>query len=94
MFIGSNNRRQKMKISKAEFIGYVGMAMLQFNSIPAIISALETGASAPIATIVLSIAGLACYLYNSLKTDNTLYTVGNTIGIIGNSILLFSVLYK
>jgi len=83
-----------MALNKTEVIGYVGMAMLQFNSIPAIIQALETGKSAPIATMVLSIAGLSCYLYNSVKTNNTLYTVGNIIGIVGNSVLLGAVLLK
>lgn len=81
-------------LNKTEVIGYIGMAMLQFNSIPAIVQALKTGASAPIATMMLSIAGLACYLYNSIKTGNTLYTVGNIIGIIGNTILLVAVLTK
>lgn len=83
-----------MALNRTEVIGYVGMAMLQFNSVPAIIQSIEAGKSAPIATMILSIAGLACYLYNSIKTNNTLYTVGNTIGIIGNSILLGSVLLK
>lgn len=83
-----------LKLTKAEIVGYVGMAMLQFNSVPAIIQALKTGASAPIATMFLSIAGLSCYLYNSVKTGNTLYTVGNIIGIIGNTILVIAVLAK
>ena len=83
-----------MVLNRTEVIGYIGMGMLQFNSVPAIIQAVESGKSAPLATMFLTVAGLACYLYNSVKTKNTLYTVGNTIGIIGNSILIFAVLAK
>lgn len=81
-------------MKKADLIGYVGMALLQFNSIPAIIQALKNGVSAPLATMFLTVAGLSCYLYNSVKTENTLYTVGNIIGIIGNTILIFAVLTR
>ena len=83
-----------MALNRTEVVGYLGMGLLQFNSIPAIIEAVHTGNSAPIATMALTIAGLACYLYNSVKTKNTLYTVGNVIGIIGNSILIIAVLSR
>ena len=80
-------------MKKEVLIGWAGLGMLQFNSIPAIFQAVESGQSAPISTIMLTLAGLACYLYNSIKTGNTLYTAGNIIGIIGNSILLAVVLF-
>ena len=75
-----------------KYIGWVGMAMLQFNSIPAIISAVEYGTKYPIATILLTIGGLFCYMVDALKNGNMLYIVGNLIGIIGNSILLLATL--
>ena len=71
-----------------KYLGWVGMACLQFNSLPAIFQAIESGNSAPHATVILTIFGLACYLYHSIKRGDVLYTTGNLIGIVGNSILL------
>jgi len=68
------------------------LACLQFNSVPAIISSLETGETTPIGTIVLTMVGLSLYLVRSLATNDTLYTMGNVIGLIGNSILLATIL--
>jgi len=78
----------KQKINFGEISGWVGLAMLQFNSVPAIISSMETGETTPVGTILLTLGGLSLYLIRSLKTNDTLYTVGNTIGIVGNLILL------
>jgi len=75
-------------ISWGELAGWVGLGCLQFNSVPAIIASVETGSTTPIGTIVLTLVGLFLYLIRSLKTADTLYTVGNTIGIVGNAILL------
>jgi uncharacterized protein with PQ loop repeat len=74
-------------------IGWVGMAMLQFNSIPAIFSAVQTGAKYPLATIILTIVGLSCYMYRAVIDNDKLYMVGNTIGLVGNLILLFVTIY-
>lgn len=74
------------------YIGWAGMAMLQFNSIPAILSAVNDGARFPIATILLTIAGLACYMVRAVIDKDTLYITGNLIGLVGNFILLFATL--
>lgn len=78
----------KTKMNFGEISGWVGLACLQFNSVPAIISSIETGETTPTGTILLTLIGLSLYLIRSLKTSDTLYTVGNTIGIVGNLILL------
>jgi hypothetical protein len=70
-------------------IGWVGMAMLQFNSIPAIFSAVENGSKYPLATILLTIGGLCCYMVRAIADNDKLYIVGNLVGITGNLILLF-----
>ncbi len=75
-------------------IGYIGLILLQAQYIPAIWECITTGSSAPVSSILLFIIGLACYLYNSVKLGNTLYTIGNAIGIIGNLILLGMVITK
>ena len=68
------------------------MAMLQFNSIPMIFSALENGTRFPIASILLTIGGLACYMVRAIADKDILYITGNTIGITGNVILLLATL--
>jgi len=76
------------KTNFGEVAGWVGLACLQFNSVPAIISSVETGETTPVGTIALTLVGLSLYLVRSMKTNDTLYTVGNVIGIVGNAILL------
>lgn len=75
-----------------KFIPWIGMAMLQFNSVPAIFAAVETGAKFPIATILLTIGGLTCYMVRAIADKDALYITGNTIGIVGNLILLAATL--
>lgn len=75
-----------------EISGWVGLACLQFNSVPAIMSSLETGETTPIGTILLTMVGLSLYLIRSIATNDTLYTAGNIIGLVGNSILLATIL--
>jgi len=44
-----------------EISGWVGLACLQFNSVPAIIASLENGETTPIGTILLTMVGLSLY---------------------------------
>jgi uncharacterized protein with PQ loop repeat len=81
------------KMDYKNLIGWVGMAMLQFNSIPAIFSAIENGTKYPLATMLLTIGGLGCYMVRAIADNDKLYIVGNSIGIIGNLILLFVTIY-
>ena len=81
----------KIKLNSGEIAGWVGLACLQFNSVPAIISSVETGSTTPVGTVALTLIGLILYLIRSLSAQDTLYTVGNTIGIIGNLILLATI---
>jgi hypothetical protein len=89
-----NKERKNVMMKKMNFgevAGWVGLGCLQFNSVPAIISSVETGSTTPLGTIYLTLIGLFLYLVRSLKANDTLYTVGNTIGIIGNAILLTTI---
>ena len=73
----------------SKLVGWMGLIALQFNSIPLILSA-SGGLTMPITTPMLSIFGLSCYLYHSLFVrQDILYTVGNSIGIIANSTLIY-----
>ena len=79
------------KTNFGEVAGWVGLGCLQFNSIPAIISSVETGSTTPVGTVALTLIGLVLYLIRSLTAQDTLYTVGNSIGIVGNLILLATI---
>jgi hypothetical protein len=83
-----------IKFDKAELIGYVGIALIQLNVIPAVVQAVRLGVSAPLSSIILMLTGLGLCLYNSISTGNKLYTVGNLFGFIGNLILLLAVILK
>jgi hypothetical protein len=75
-----------------DYIPWIGMGLLQFNSIPAIISAVENGTSTPIATVILTLAGLSCYMLRAVIDRSKLYITSNIIGITGNGILLACIL--
>lgn len=90
-------KRQQPKLARFDHttaIGYIGLLLVQLNVLPAILEAIKTGASAPIASILMMVVGLACYLYHSVKTGNMLYTIGNGVGLACNLVLLFAVILK
>lgn len=79
----------------ANALGWVGMLLLQMQSIPAIIQTVTNEATnIPLSLPVMCMMGLACYLYRSLVQGDTLYTVGNTIGLIGQFSLICAILYS
>ena len=81
----------KIKLNYGEVCGWVGLGCLQFNSIPAIISSVETGSTTPVGTVALTLIGLSFYLVRSLTAQDSLYTVGNVIGLVGNFVLLATI---
>jgi hypothetical protein len=80
-----------IKLNYGEVCGWVGLGCLQFNSIPAIISSVETGSTTPVGTVALTLIGLSFYLVRSLTAQDSLYTVGNVIGLVGNFVLLATI---
>ena len=87
----NKGENMKIKLNSGEIAGWVGLGCLQFNSVPAIISSVETGSTTPVGTVGLTLVGLVLYLIRSISAQDTLYTVGNTIGIVGNLILLATI---
>lgn len=81
-------------MNRTNLIGYIGLALVQLNVLPAIWQAFKTGHSAPLVSVALMVVGLACYLYNSVLTGNRLYTVGNAIGLFCNTALLAAIALK
>jgi hypothetical protein len=87
----NKGENMKIKLNSGEVAGWIGLGCLQFNSVPAIISSVETGSTTPVGTVGLTLVGLVLYLIRSISAQDTLYTVGNTIGIVGNLILLATI---
>jgi len=83
--------KMNVKLNYGEVCGWLGLGCLQFNSIPAIISSVETGSTTPVGTVALTLIGLSFYLVRSLTAQDSLYTVGNVIGLVGNFVLLATI---
>ena len=83
--------KMNVKLNYGEVCGWLGLGCLQFNSIPAIISSVETGSTTPVGTVALTLIGLSFYLVRSLTAQDSLYTVGNVIGLVGNLVLLATI---
>ena len=83
--------KMNVKLNYGEVCGWVGLGCLQFNSIPAIISSVETGSTTPVGTVALTLIGLSFYLVRSLTAQDSLYTVGNVIGFVGKLVLLATI---
>lgn len=81
-------------ITKEEFIGWLGLGLLQTNTLPSIYVAITENKSMPIVSILMILTGLSCYLYRAIKQNDKLYIVGNLMGIITNVILLGIVLIR
>ena len=82
-----------MKSKKELLIGYTGMLILQSNSMPLIYQALINSVAINLLTPIMTICGLSCYLYYSVRRKDTLYTIGNSIGITSSLILIFSIVF-
>jgi len=73
----------------AGLAGWVGMIMLQGNNVPTLLASLSGSAHLPpLSLTMLTWCGLTMYLWNGIHTRNTLYIVGNVIGLTLNSVML------
>jgi hypothetical protein len=69
-------------------IGLVGLTVLQSNALPFLLAAMRGEMPPTILPALMTIAGLACYLYRAVKMRDLLYIIGNTVGIVSNSLLI------
>ena len=73
----------------AGLAGWVGMVMLQGNTVPTLLASLNGAAKLPpLSLTFLTWCGLCLYLWNAIANKNTLYMVGNVIGLTLNSLML------
>ena len=61
---------------------WTGLVVLQSANIPILIDVWLHGLVVPLMAPIATIYGLSAYLYHSIVTKNTLYTVGNCIGLV------------
>lgn len=80
------------KITKVmDFVPWVGFGLMQTMNIPNVIAAAETGASMPVASIILLIMALSCYLFDAIRRDSTVHMVGSSLSIIAQLVTLYFV---
>jgi hypothetical protein len=78
----------------AKFAGFLGTVCLQVSAVPAIIQALQTGETAPAASVILLLIGLVACLIQEIYVKLWAYVVGSVIGIIGQFALLIVIFLK
>lgn len=83
------NRFNKYKQALLAYIPWVGFGLMQMMNIPNVIVSIKTGVSMPIASIVLLITALCCYLVDAITRKCKLHIVSSIIGITSNLVVLF-----
>lgn len=92
MMLGLIQEQRKAKrvkrFTNSELVGYLGLILLECNYVPAIWTAVQTGVTLPVSSLLFYVSALSCFMYNAVKERNTLYIICNAFGIVGNAILL------
>ncbi len=85
-------RKNKVALAKAlNMVPWVGFALMQTMNIPNVLAAAKTHTSMPVASIVLLIMALLCYLTDAIRRGSTVHIVGSTMGIISQLVILYFV---
>jgi len=72
-----------------KYIPWVGFALMQAMNIPNVFKAVETGVSMPVASVVMLITALFCYLADAVNRKCQLHIVSSIIGIVSNLVVLW-----
>jgi hypothetical protein len=75
-------------------MGFLGTVCLQVSAIPALIQALQTGETAPAASIILVLLGLIACIVQEIHVKLWAYVIGSAIGILGQFALLVVIFLK
>lgn len=78
----------------AKYAGFLGTVCLQVSAVPSIIQALQTGESAPAASVILLLIGLIACLIQEIAVKLWAYVIGSVIGILGQIALLIVILLR
>ena len=82
-------KRNKYLQAFLSYIPWVGFGLMQMMNIPNVIVAIKTGVSMPIASIILLVTALFCYLTDAITRKCKLHIVSSIIGITSNLVVLF-----
>ena len=83
------NQQNKYVRALLAYIPWVGFGLMQMMNIPNVIVAIKTGISMPIASIVLLVVALFCYLTDAINRNCKLHIMSSIIGITSNLVVLF-----
>ena len=83
-----------MKKRTLEIIPYMGIVILQGLHAPTTIAVMMGEAIVPLFVPIATIAGLCCYMLNAVMTQNKLYILSNSIGIVVSLCLATAIIYK
>jgi hypothetical protein len=72
-----------------KYIPWIGFGLMQMMNIPNVIKAIETGVSMPVASVVMLVIALCCYLTDAINRNCHLHIVSSIIGITSNLVVLF-----
>jgi len=77
-----------MKNEILKYVPWFGFALMQAMNIPNVIKAIQTGQSMPIASVLMLIIALCCYLADAINRNCKLHIVSSIIGIVSNTVVL------
>jgi len=78
----------KINITKENFVGVVGILLIQGALIPSHL----TGEFPPLSLPVLIFLGLCCYMYKALIDNDWVYMLSNGIGLTLNGLMIIRIL--
>ena len=83
-----------MNRATANGFALIGTVLLQCSAVPAIIQALQGGETAPLATLVFVVLGLAACAVTEIHYKLWAYLIGSGIGIIGHVAIIAIVIMR
>jgi len=78
---------EKRKIPIEDKVAYIGLFLIQLALLPSHFSATLPHYSLPLMVFL----GLICYQYRAFKQRDTVYTIGNIIGLLMNGSMLIRI---
>ena len=80
----------------ADFLGYIGMALIHSNMIPQTIKVLNGAdiSALSMQTFIQTLIGLICFQTHAITTKNKLYIISNGIGMVNVLVVIIAILWK
>lgn len=82
-----------MKKRVLKFVPYFGIILLQGLHAPTTVAVMMGEAVIPLFVPLVTIVALCCYMINAIVTNNKLYILSNSIGIVVSICLATAIIY-